>query len=34
MGTNPLRWFSTRATRQAEAIPGSGQVANSAGGFA
>src|SRR5688572_32890333 len=33
-GRNPLSWFSTRATRQTEAIPGSGQVVNSAGGFA
>ena len=31
---NPLSWFSTRATRQNEAIPGSTQVPNSAGGFA
>jgi len=31
---NPLSWFSTRSTRQSQAIPGSGQVANSAGGFA
>lgn len=31
---NPLSWFSTRVTRQSEAIPGAGQVANSAGGFA
>ena len=31
---NPLRWFTTRATSQTEAIPGSGQVPNSAGGFA
>lgn len=31
---NPLRAFSTRVTSQRDAIPGSGQVANSAGGFA
>jgi 60 kDa SS-A/Ro ribonucleoprotein len=30
---NPLSWFSTRATGQGEAIPGGGQVPNSAGGF-
>lgn len=32
--TNPLRLFSTRNTPQHTALPGSGQVANSAGGFA
>src|SRR5262245_60093859 len=31
---NPLTWFSTRATSQKEPIPGSGQVPNSAGGYA
>jgi 60 kDa SS-A/Ro ribonucleoprotein len=31
---NPLSVFSRRATRQNDAIPGSGQVPNSAGGFA
>jgi 60 kDa SS-A/Ro ribonucleoprotein len=31
---NPLTWFSTRATRQSEAIPGSTQTPNSARGFA
>lgn len=32
--TNPLSRFVTRVTRQSEAIPGSGQIPNSAGGFA
>jgi hypothetical protein len=31
---NPLQWFSTRTSRQSEAIPGSSQVPNSAGGYA
>lgn len=31
---NPLSLFSPRATAQTDAIPGSGQVQNSAGGFA
>jgi 60 kDa SS-A/Ro ribonucleoprotein len=31
---NPLRAFSTRVTAQSTAIPGTNQVANSAGGFA
>ena len=31
---NPLSTFSRRANRQSDAIPGSGQVPNSAGGFA
>ena len=31
---SPLSWFSTRATRQSEPIPGAGQVPNSAGGHA
>jgi 60 kDa SS-A/Ro ribonucleoprotein len=34
MPANPLRAFSTRATRQSEPIPASDQVANSAGGHA
>lgn len=29
-----LSWFSTRATRQSQPIPGAGQVPNSAGGHA
>ena len=33
MPNNPLRRFSTRTTPQAEAIPGSNQVENSASGF-
>lgn len=32
--TNPLSWFSTRATEQRDAIPGAGQVPNSGGGHA
>ena len=32
--TNPLRHFNVRRTPQRESIPGAGQVANSAGGFA
>ncbi len=32
MKTNPLKWFSTRATVQREPIPGSTQVPNNAGG--
>jgi 60 kDa SS-A/Ro ribonucleoprotein len=31
---NPLAWFSTRSTSQRDAIPGSTQVPNSAGGHA
>ncbi len=31
---NPLSWFSTRSTSQRDAIPGSTQVPNSAGGHA